>query len=400
MSDSKPQMQKGELCGGIAIEQTYRSQFHVRNANRAYHTTVSYQDAYSLEAPYVSNKVNGVREKDAANMLRQCLNELTVCNANAGLAKGAPNLLPLMKEWAEVANYPKPGGFNRYKDFGTKSDNPCWTASQTNCASAVSSDDSDEASLEGPLGKYGGTHGDCNNCTIPPTAATVFTHPHPNVPKECFCLLKFEVVWVMEEFLTLFFSGLHMHGGGLAQYNPICTDKALYIHITAILYPPQAVLSGHSALAFAAMLYPPDPCRAYCDDNSNPGKEGEEVYATSGSSKPSDPLKTSLLKLPKEWCHQGYLQDESILNKQPTSAMEEVSLIKRTTLTMGFTALFNGSLVSSNNSHLSTFSMEKDGVRVGANLWPLGLGWSGDYVRIGVQSDVDINTLTPEEIAK
>ncbi|KAK0184647.1 hypothetical protein F5146DRAFT_1145160 [Armillaria mellea] len=140
MSDSKPQMQEGELCGSIAIEQTYRSQFHVRNANRAYHTTVSYQDAHSLEAPHVSNKVDGVREKDAANMLRQCLNELTVCNANAGLAKGAPNLLPLMKEWAEVDNYPKPGGFNRYKDFGTESDNPCWTASQTNCASTVSSD--------------------------------------------------------------------------------------------------------------------------------------------------------------------------------------------------------------------------------------------------------------------
>ncbi len=48
----------------------------------------------------------------------------------------------------------------------------------------------------------------------------------------------------MEEFSTLFFSGLHMHGGGLAQYDPIRTDNTLYTRITAILYPPQAVLSG------------------------------------------------------------------------------------------------------------------------------------------------------------
>ncbi len=76
MSNSKPQMQEGELRGGIAIERTYRSRFHVRNADRAYHTTISYQDARSLEAPHVSNKVDGVREGDAANVLRQHLNEV------------------------------------------------------------------------------------------------------------------------------------------------------------------------------------------------------------------------------------------------------------------------------------------------------------------------------------
>lgn len=128
----------------------------------------------------------------------------------------------------------------------------------------------------------------------------------------------------MEEFSTLFFSGLHMHGGGLAQYDPIRTDNTLYTRITAILYPPQAVLSGHLALAFAAMPYPPDPCRA-CqkhkhdalrreanddetdhDSNIDSDEEDcEEVYATSGSPKPGDPLKTSLLKLLKEWHRQG-----------------------------------------------------------------------------------------------
>lgn len=39
-------------------------------------------------------------------------------------------------------------------------------------------------------------------------------------------------------------------------------------------------------------------------------------------------------------------------------------------------------------------------MRVAANPWPLGPGWFGDDVRIGAQSEVDISTLTPEEIAK
>ncbi len=43
---------------------------------------------------------------------------------------------------------------------------------------------------------------------------TTLTRPHPDVPEECFCLMEFGIVWVLEEFCTLYFSGLHMHGGG------------------------------------------------------------------------------------------------------------------------------------------------------------------------------------------
>ncbi|KAK0184646.1 hypothetical protein F5146DRAFT_1006374 [Armillaria mellea] len=107
----------------------------------------------------------------------------------------------------------------------------------------------------------------------------------------------------------------------------------------------------------------------------NPGKEGEEVYATSGSSKPSNPLKTSLLKLPKEWCHQGnggsFLGQEDHFNHGIHCLVQWITGIIQQ-FPPHYLAHFDHDLL------LSTFSMEKDGVRVGENLWPLGPGWSGD----------------------
>lgn len=159
---------------------------------------------------------------------------------------------------------------------------------------------------------------------------TTLTRPHPDVPEECFCLMEFGIVWVLEEFCTLYFSGLHMHGGGLAQYGPLHTDDSIYTRVTVILYPPQVILNGESALAFAALPYPPDPCRV-CQKRSrkerrmsrdveNLGRNDDEdededeeqdraenCNDAAKAPKKRHPLKTTLLKLPMEWRRRGYV---------------------------------------------------------------------------------------------
>ncbi len=57
--------------------------------------------------------------------------QLAVHTANKGLHKGAPNTPEIMEQWADLTNFPKTGGFNRYKGFSTSVNN-CWPASQTN----------------------------------------------------------------------------------------------------------------------------------------------------------------------------------------------------------------------------------------------------------------------------
>ncbi len=143
-----------------------------------------------------------------------------------------------------------------------------------------------------------------------PTAMTNLTHPHRDVPEECFCLTEFSIVWALEEFSTIYFSGLHMHGGELPQYQSIWTDNSIYTCITVILYPPQVTLNGESTLAFTALPYPPDPCRV-CQkrdkkeyqSQSDKGKGKEKDRTERGR----DPLKATLLKLPMEWCRRGYV---------------------------------------------------------------------------------------------
>lgn len=142
-----------------------------------------------------------------------------------------------------------------------------------------------------------------------PTAMTNLTCPHPDVPEECFCLTEFGIVWVLEEFSTLYFSGLHMHGRGLPQYRSFQTDKSIYTRVTVILYPPQVMLNGESTIVFAALPYPPDPCHV-CQrqdkeehqlQSNGKGKEKHRIERA------CDPLKATLLKLPTEWHRHGYV---------------------------------------------------------------------------------------------
>ncbi|KAK0471902.1 hypothetical protein IW261DRAFT_1571360 [Armillaria novae-zelandiae] len=429
MSDSKAITIDGNFCGGIAIERTFRSRFHIRNAQCAYHLTTSFQEARGLEVPHQSNKSDNSKETDHENVLRQWVNELAIHAANEGLCKGAPHVSGIMTQWADLTNFPKTGGFDRYAGFSSSVN--FWPALQMNLASACrgkhhtdgnerlspTDEDADaQGSLKKYLGKYGGNHSDGGDNTVIPMAMTNFTHPHPDVLEERFCLMEFSIVWVLEEFCTLFFSGLHMHGRGLAQYGPLHTINSIYTRVTIILYPPQAILSGKSALAFAALPYPPDPCRVcqkwvrkdyqMCRDVENltpndedEDKEGDEEFAENAKVlQKCDILKTSLLKLRwsgiKVVCI-NYLSVESTPNKQHIicSLLQWINGIIQQ-FPPHYFVCFDKDLL------LSAFSMELDGVHLAAEPWDLGLGWTGDNVQIGSKSDVSIESMTPQQIAQ
>ncbi|KAK0482935.1 hypothetical protein EDD18DRAFT_1362350 [Armillaria luteobubalina] len=422
MSDSKAIAIDGNFRGGIAIEQTFHSRFHIRNAQ------------YNL------------KETDYENVLHQWVNELAICVANEGFCKGAPHVSGIMMQWADLANFPKTGGFDRYVGFSSSVN--FWPASQIHLASArrgecyadgnerlpPTDEDADtQGSLKKCLGKYGGNHSNGGDHTVIPMAMTNFMHPHPDVLEECFCLMEFGIVWVLEEFCTLFFSGFHMHGGGLAQYRPLHTVDSIYTHVTVILYPPQAILSGESALAFAALPYPPDPCQAcqkwvrkdhqMCrdmenltpNDNKDEDEEGDEEFAENVKVlQKCDTLKTSLLKLPMEWCQCG-MHQLSVSRKyteQATYVSDGGSfLAPQDHFNHSICSLLqwiNGIIqqfpphyfVHFDKDLLSTFSMELDGVHLAAEPWDLGPGWTGDNVQIGSKSDVSIESMSRQQIAQ
>ncbi|KAK0432091.1 hypothetical protein EV421DRAFT_1911288 [Armillaria borealis] len=435
MTDTKAVLVDREYHGGIALEHSFRSEFHVRNAQRAYHLTTSFQEAHGLEAPHRSNKADGIKEKDHENTLRQHVNELAVHTANEGLCKGAPDTLEIMEQWADLANFPKTGYFNRYKGFSTSMNN-CWPASQTNFASSQRGnqipmdatvhesrpvhEEADETEQEGTknlkknIGKYSGNHGDGGDHLVIPMAMTNLTHPHPDVSEECFCLTEFGIVWVLEEFSTLYFSGLHMHGGGLPQYNAFQTDKSIYTRVTVILYPPQVTLNGEFTLAFAALPYPPDPCRV-CQKRdkkerqmqSDKGKGKEKHRTETGR----NPLKAALLKLPTECMHQlsigrhyteqatylsdggSFLAPKDHFNHGIRSLMQWISGIIQQFPPQYFVH-FDRDLL------LSAFSMELEGTRIAVEPWNLGPGWSGSDVLIGLQSNISVEDMTEEQIGQ
>ncbi|KAK0430213.1 hypothetical protein EV421DRAFT_1744344 [Armillaria borealis] len=298
MTDTKAVLVDGEYHGGIALERSM----------------------WDWKAPHRSNKADGIKEKDHENVLCQWVNELAVRTANEGLRKGAPNAPEIMEQWADLANFPKMGNFNRYKGFSTSVNN-CWPASQTNFAlsqrgSQIPTDatvdesrpvheEADETEQEGTknLKKILGSMAEI-------MAMTNLIRPHPDVPEECFCLTEFSIVWVLEEFSTLYFSGLHMHGGGLPRYNAFQMDKSIYTRVTVILYPPQVTLNGESTLAFAALPYPPDPCHV-CQKRD---KKERQMQSDKGKGKEKHRTETGMhqLSIRRHYTEQAmYLSDGS-----------------------------------------------------------------------------------------
>ena len=178
-----------------------------------------------------------------------------------GLERGPEGLVDKMRTQAAVANTPRIG----------ITDNICYPAFQLNIAAAVSKRfKSGSVHFHSQIWKYSiarivnvfkrslgcaaGTHIDGSDSPACPTALSNWSKPHPDVDEELFSILDWGISWVMEEFSTLYFSGLHFHGGSQPFYRTPCRiNKTGYNRLTLIGYPPNESLNGTSSMAFAAL---------------------------------------------------------------------------------------------------------------------------------------------------
>ncbi|THU89612.1 hypothetical protein K435DRAFT_865130 [Dendrothele bispora CBS 962.96] len=103
------------------------------------------------------------------------------------------------------------------------------------------------------LGKFGSNHADHGDSPVAPTAITSLTRPHDDVKPELFYLYDFGICWKLEEFSTVFFSGLHYHSGCQAEFNDIRTNESIYYRLTFILYPSEIELNGEWSVPIAAL---------------------------------------------------------------------------------------------------------------------------------------------------
>lgn len=107
--------------------------------------------------------------------------------------------------------------------------------------------------LDDDIGAFGTTHIDGGDSVAVQTCLIVLSEPHPDVQDEFFYLLDLGLSWKMDEFLALYFSGLHFHGGSQPIFNEIRTCSRPMERLTLIGYLPDPVIEGNNAVAFAAL---------------------------------------------------------------------------------------------------------------------------------------------------
>ena len=108
--------------------------------------------------------------------------------------------------------------------------------------------------LASSLGKYGGLHADCGDSASAVTAMTCLSENREDVEEDIFFLEDFGVGVVIEEFDTVYFCGLHFHGGTQPRYvRGHRTRWDCHVRITLICYAPAAFFDTPSSEAFITL---------------------------------------------------------------------------------------------------------------------------------------------------
>ncbi|KAF9521659.1 hypothetical protein CPB83DRAFT_900448 [Crepidotus variabilis] len=372
MTRSKPTNgPDGSLVGGVNFERHYRAR-SLKNGPRCYPLSTTVQVPKRTSAPGAQAKVFDITKDDDANM-RFDLLKMGSTSAMAGMWKGGAQLHDTLKTQASFTNLPR---------VGTDS-NVAHPAFQLNIAPAVEPSKSKSADIEA-LGKFGSAHVDGGDHPGCPTAMTILSPECAEVETEIFFVLDLGLGWFMEEFSTLFFSGLYYHGGCQPTYKARKRDrKNLYYRLTLIAYPPNDPLSGTDALAFASL------------PNKVVLPIGYELR---------NPASTHRLNGRVNCTQATYTSDGSAIF-EPISSMRH--------FTGGFSELCVDLvrqmdpclLVRVDIAKLiSSFSYVVEGVRTQAPEWPLAPGWRGEDVRVGKSYDrllkKKFNVSSIQELAK
>jgi hypothetical protein len=230
----------GDITGGIAIERSDRAHPSERKSRVLQLSLV--QQYGSTTCPASQVKSTGlVPEPD--EVLRS---KVIRCASKAiaeGMAKGPPGLVECLETQAELSNIPRIG-------TDTNVSHPSFQLNITTAVEQETIRDGDTGIKS--LGKFGGAHLDGNDTSGTPTAMTVLSQDYDGVEDDVFYILDFGIGWVLEPVSIIYFSGLHYHGGCQPVYKPDREDKDfVYYRLTLIAYPPDDILSGKDAVAFA-----------------------------------------------------------------------------------------------------------------------------------------------------
>jgi hypothetical protein len=227
--------------GGIPFERSPRARC-LRNAPRCYSVGGIAQEQKRMSAVGAHGKVYDlVKDEDA--IMRYNLVRLGSRNAMLGMDKGPEGLVDRLKTQADLTNVPRVG----------TDDNVFHPYYQLNGASAAEHR-KDSSSNITSLGKFGKGHIDPRDCPGVPTAMHILSPEYDGVEDEYFYMMELGIGWLLEPFCTLYFSGLHFHGGSQPFYKKDRADKSfIYYRLALIAYPPDDALSGQEAIAFASL---------------------------------------------------------------------------------------------------------------------------------------------------
>jgi hypothetical protein len=233
----------GPLAGGIYFERRDCARC-LHNAPRCYNLAcVNQGQKGRLTVPGSHAKMyDMVKDADAA--MRFNLINLGAQNALLGMNKAPPGLVDALKVQAELTNLPRIGS----------NCNVLHSNFQLNVASAVEPVQCTKSSRIASLGKFGGGHIDPRDCPVQPTAMSVMSRKSDDVEPENFYMLELGIGWRLEPLSTLYFSGLHFHGGSQPVYKSGRTDKNhIYYRLALIAYPPEDIISGQDSIGFASL---------------------------------------------------------------------------------------------------------------------------------------------------
>ncbi|KAF6751574.1 hypothetical protein DFP72DRAFT_850693 [Ephemerocybe angulata] len=195
-----------------------------------------------MNAPHKSRKTLGLPLSGHAALVKDIL-KVEAISGMSRLESGPEGLDELLKERADYLNVPHIGDPR----------NTAFPTFQLNIVAAADADDASE--LANSLGTFGGAHVDSGDSAGCVTAMTCLMPPHPDVDEDVFFVQDFGIAIILEELSTVYFCGLHFHGGSQPRYvSGLHKDGTLYIHLTLIAYAPSTFFDTPLSEVFVAVL--------------------------------------------------------------------------------------------------------------------------------------------------
>jgi hypothetical protein len=238
-------VKKGKYVGGIEFERSPLPN-PVAKSQRCYSLSLVTQAQRRMSAPSSGSKLESIPPCVHTDLRSDILKHASVATMD-GLARGPPDLVETLQEQADFVNLPHVGSDS----------NVAHPSFQLNVATAVEPDENKdelESLAIGSLGKFGKPHIDGADSPAAPSSMTVLSSEYKEIEQDLFYVLDFGIAWTLDPISIYYFSGLHFHGGSQPVYKQDRTDKSfIFYRLTLIGYPPDDMLSGKEALAFATM---------------------------------------------------------------------------------------------------------------------------------------------------